>query len=457
MPVAESGAAGVERAPFRRVDGHGERKGCGRCPLAVRFGALPHRTDPPPLTPETSETPHDADAPDAGVAEGGGLVGVLRTAARSLWPSPIAVAREAARLVTLPRCGVAVRGLRVAGVLSLSGLALSADQAHLRRAFSHVASSFDREPGNGGEGSSDASGLRLPLPPARSAPTTRVRVQRTRRPPAARRLLGPVGFPVRGPVSSPFGLRVHPVSGRSALHHGVDLAVPVGTPVRATATGRVVAAGVRPGYGLTVEVEHGRSGSVSTLYAHLDAVPPGVGVGAVLRRGGLIGWSGGVGPRAGVSTGPHVHYEVRVRRHGRQQAVDPARLSLVHRVAERRWQAPISRVERRSRPVRDPSPFPANVHLSNGAGAGVRPDLLAAALDIQGREAEGGAPAPLRTKIRDQGGRFLPVGGGPVLRGDQTDQSEPRSRPSAPLWWGPLSFSSLILNERDPASSFNNL
>ncbi|OZC01127.1 hypothetical protein BSZ36_18565 [Rubricoccus marinus] len=89
------------------------------------------------------------------------------------------------------------------------------------------------------------------------------------------------------------------------------MAVPVGTPVHATGAGRVAAAGVRSGYGLTVEVAHAGA-TLSTLYAHLDAVPAGVEVGAVVRRGTVVGWSGGVGPRAGVSTGPHVHYEVRV-------------------------------------------------------------------------------------------------------------------------------------------------
>ena len=319
MPVAESGAAGVEKAPFRRVDGHGERKGWGRCPLAVRFGALPHRTDPLPLTSETPETSHDADVPDAEAGEGGGLIEVLWAAARSPWPSPVAVACELARRVALPRYGVAVWGLRVVGILSLSGLALSAertDQAHLRRAFSHVASSLVREPGgepgNEDEVPADTSDLRPSALSTRSASGTRAWVPKRRRSPVIWRLLGPVGFPVRGPVSSPFGPRVHPVSGRRSVHQGVDLAVPVGTPVRATGAGHVVAAGFRSGYGLTVEVGHGRA-AVSTLYAHLDAVPAGVEVGAAVGRGTVVGWSGGVGPRAGLSTGPHVHYEVRVR------------------------------------------------------------------------------------------------------------------------------------------------
>ena len=151
----------------------------------------------------------------------------------------------------------------------------------------------------------------------------------------------PVGAPVAGVVSSAFGPRRHPVSGRLRGHRGTDFAVPLRTPVRATADGRVLAVGMRPGYGLTVEVEHrDPSGlTTSTLYAHLDAaaVAPGVAV----RRGGVVGLSGGVGPGAGLSTGPHVHYEVRVRRSG-GGAIDPS--VLYDRV--RAWRAETARQRR---------------------------------------------------------------------------------------------------------------
>ena len=133
----------------------------------------------------------------------------------------------------------------------------------------------------------------------------------------------PVGAPVAGVISSTFGPRRHPISGSLRGHRGTDFAVPLRTPVRATAYGRVLAVGLRPGYGLTVEVEHrDPSGlTTSTLYAHLDAaaVTPGVAV----HRGGVVGLSGGVGPTAGLSTGPHVHYEVRERRSG-GEAIDPS-------------------------------------------------------------------------------------------------------------------------------------
>lgn len=150
--------------------------------------------------------------------------------------------------------------------------------------------------------------------------------RRPRLRPSPRRLLavlptGPFGFPVRGRVSSPFGMRVHPVTGGYRLHRGVDLAVPLGTPVASTAAGRVAFVGHRGGYGLAVMVDHPTvSGSVSTLYGHLTAVPSGLYVGQRIRRGTVVGLSGGVGPNAGVSTGPHVHYEIRTG----GVAVDPA-------------------------------------------------------------------------------------------------------------------------------------
>ena len=147
----------------------------------------------------------------------------------------------------------------------------------------------------------------------------------------------PVGAPVVGVVSSSFGPRRHPVSGKLRGHRGTDFAVPLRTPVRATADGHVLAVGVRSGYGLTVEVGHrDPSGlATSTLYAHLNATA--VTPGAPVRRGTVVGLSGGVGFGAGVSTGPHVHYEVRER--GGAEAIDTS--VLYDRV--RAWRAETAR------------------------------------------------------------------------------------------------------------------
>ncbi len=107
-------------------------------------------------------------------------------------------------------------------------------------------------------------------------------------------------------LTSPYGYRVHPIRGGVSLHEGVDLAVPIGTPVLASLSGTVQFAGWLRGYGYTVILQHQfRGGSVQTLYAHLSAVR--VNVGQSVSRGELIALSG----NSGGSTGPHLHFEIR--------------------------------------------------------------------------------------------------------------------------------------------------
>ena len=116
---------------------------------------------------------------------------------------------------------------------------------------------------------------------------------------------GVLGWPVSGPVTSTFGMRW----GR--MHEGVDIAVPEGTPVRAAAAGKVIYAGWMGGYGNLVVVDHGNG--LSTAYAHNSSL--GVAVGQVVAAGEVVSYSGNTGN----STGPHVHFEVRVN----GSAVDP--------------------------------------------------------------------------------------------------------------------------------------
>ncbi|HEX9205457.1 MAG TPA: M23 family metallopeptidase [Candidatus Deferrimicrobiaceae bacterium] len=115
-------------------------------------------------------------------------------------------------------------------------------------------------------------------------------------------LATPVGMPVAGTLSSPYGNRNHPVRGEERFHTGVDISVPVDTGVRATADGIVSFAGWTEGSGIVVVVEHGHG--FSTAYAHNRKSQ--VRVGDRLRRGDVIAMSGSTG----VSTGPHVHYEI---------------------------------------------------------------------------------------------------------------------------------------------------
>jgi len=107
-------------------------------------------------------------------------------------------------------------------------------------------------------------------------------------------------------ISSRFGRRHHPVLNRMRMHKGVDYAAPAGTPVRATADGRIVLRGRKGGYGNAVVIRHG--GSYSTLYAHLSRFKSGQHTGDRVRQGDVIGYVGS----SGLATGPHLHYEFRV-------------------------------------------------------------------------------------------------------------------------------------------------
>ena len=119
-------------------------------------------------------------------------------------------------------------------------------------------------------------------------------------------------WPARAPLTSPYGLRT--LGTRLDMHHGVDLGVPIGTNVHAMTAGTVTVAGAKAGYGLAVMIDHG--GGWVTLYGHLDRVD--VSVGDRVRAGQRIGLSG----NTGLSTAPHLHFEV--RRFGRSR--DPVPL-----------------------------------------------------------------------------------------------------------------------------------
>jgi murein DD-endopeptidase MepM/ murein hydrolase activator NlpD len=118
-----------------------------------------------------------------------------------------------------------------------------------------------------------------------------------------------VSIPSRMPVervnlTSDYGTRIHPVLGGRRAHKGVDLAAPVGTPIYATADGVVGRADWFSSYGLYVSIEHG--GNLQTRYGHMSRL--NVAAGQQVRKGDIIGFVGSTGR----STGPHLHYEVRV-------------------------------------------------------------------------------------------------------------------------------------------------
>ncbi len=107
-------------------------------------------------------------------------------------------------------------------------------------------------------------------------------------------------WPVQGPVTSPYGLRL--VGWSPEVHRGIDIAVPDGTPVLAMSGGTVTFAGEQNGYGLLVVLRH--HGSTHTLYGHLSALR--VKVGERVQGGQVIALSG----HSGNARGPHLHFEV---------------------------------------------------------------------------------------------------------------------------------------------------
>jgi murein DD-endopeptidase MepM/ murein hydrolase activator NlpD len=114
----------------------------------------------------------------------------------------------------------------------------------------------------------------------------------------------PTLWPVEGRITASFGERIDPFSGEGAFHRGVDISSEIGTPIIAPADGVVVFADLMNGYGRTVMVDHGNG--ISTLYGHLSGFA--VSSGQQVHRGEVLGYVG----QSGRSTGPHLHYEVRI-------------------------------------------------------------------------------------------------------------------------------------------------
>ncbi|HZC68519.1 MAG TPA: M23 family metallopeptidase [Nitrospirales bacterium] len=120
-------------------------------------------------------------------------------------------------------------------------------------------------------------------------------------------------WPVRGWVSSGFGRRVSPFTGEDTLHSGLDISAPMSTPVKSPAAGTVIAVGPEKSLGNVVVLAHGYG--FKTLYAHMSKVR--VRRGQIVKRGDIIGEVG----NTGLSTGPHLHYEIELK----GTAIDPLR------------------------------------------------------------------------------------------------------------------------------------
>lgn len=111
-------------------------------------------------------------------------------------------------------------------------------------------------------------------------------------------------FPTVGKISSGFGIRIHPIYNRSEVHSGVDIAAPLGSPIRAVGAGMVIFSGPLAGYGNLVVVQHGRG--LSTHYGHCQNIS--VSLGQRVAAGQVLAEVGSTG----ISTGPHLHFELRI-------------------------------------------------------------------------------------------------------------------------------------------------
>jgi murein DD-endopeptidase MepM/ murein hydrolase activator NlpD len=109
--------------------------------------------------------------------------------------------------------------------------------------------------------------------------------------------------PINGVLTSGVGYRIHPKRKKRHFHSGIDLAAKKGTPISCAASGKVVFAGWKTGYGYVVLVDHGKG--YETLYAHCSKLA--VTTGQTVSTGKIVAYVG----RTGVATGPHLHFEVR--------------------------------------------------------------------------------------------------------------------------------------------------
>lgn len=114
---------------------------------------------------------------------------------------------------------------------------------------------------------------------------------------------GVLSWPCNGPITSPYGYRVHPIFGTTIFHSGMDIGVDYGTPIHAADSGTVIYAGWISGYGNAVIIDHGNG--MQTLYGHNQSL--NVSEGQSVSKGDVIAYAGSTGN----STGPHCHFEVR--------------------------------------------------------------------------------------------------------------------------------------------------
>ncbi len=131
-------------------------------------------------------------------------------------------------------------------------------------------------------------------------------------------------------ISSGFSeRRMHPILHHIRAHHGIDFAAPYGTPVQATANGRISFKGWKGGYGRMIMIRHNRR--YTTVYGHMQRFTPHLKAGSYVKQGQIIGYVGS----SGLATGPHLHYEFRINNVPRNPLT--VKVPYQHRIAKRDW------------------------------------------------------------------------------------------------------------------------
>ena len=337
------GAAALERSlasapPPAPRPGAAEAPGRGAPSFAPRAGARPHGQTPPPANAQTPQSGAALDVmsdPSRYLAMGGPDPFSPEAATGGLRGADFTALHASARLA---RVSQAIAHAEERQTRALAGVgALAREEARrLRMAFAELGVHADRflgadqrRPQAGakiaiGKGAGPGAATGGPFVPFKvnpdGTPFEREVAQLqddVRLADRLRRALGdaPLGRPLpdHAETTSGFGARTDPFLGRPAHHAGVDFRDAHGAPVRATGAGRVSHAGPSGGYGNLVEIDHG--GGLTTRYAHLSAIS--VMEGQFLPAGAIVGSLGSTGR----STGPHLHYEVRID----DEPVDPMR------------------------------------------------------------------------------------------------------------------------------------
>jgi murein DD-endopeptidase MepM/ murein hydrolase activator NlpD len=157
---------------------------------------------------------------------------------------------------------------------------------------------------------------------------------------------------VEAQLRSGFGMRRHPVLGYSKMHTGIDYANRIGTPILAAGNGVVIKAGWDSGYGKRIEIQH--ANGYLTTYSHMSGFARNIQAGTRVRQGAVIGYLG----NTGLSTGPHLHYEVIAN----DRYVDPLRIRIPRgRELDGRMLAEFKRERERIDALRTKSPAPTRV------------------------------------------------------------------------------------------------